>query len=255
MVSDDVQIERLRKYNALAGIAHLAQAIVVLLLANNFSLGVQAAYMAGPPGDSAPRQIVQLFSIRIAFLVALFFLLSAAAHFYVAGPGWNRYTANLKRQRNPFRWIEYSISASVMIVLIALITGINDVAALVALVGVNASMIGFGWLQERYEQPGGGWLPFVLGCGAGIAPWIAIGIYLIAPGAHSHAPGFVYGIFISLFVLFNLFAVTQWLQYAKVGKWSNYLAGERTYITLSLTAKSALAWQIFAATLAASTVH
>jgi hypothetical protein len=41
----------------------------------------------------------------------------------------------------------------------------------------------------------------------------------------------------------------QYLQYKKVGKWSDYLRGEKTYITLSLIAKSALAWQVFVGTL------
>jgi hypothetical protein len=73
----------------------------------------------------------------------------------------------------------------------------------------NAAMILFGWLQERYEQPGsGGWLPFGFGCIAGAVPWLAILVYLLAPGSPSPAqpPGFVYGIFVSLFVLFNIFA-------------------------------------------------
>ena len=54
----------------------------------------------------------------------------------------------------------------------------------------------------------------------------------------------------SLFVFFNVFAVNQWLQYRQVGRWRDYLVGERAYITLSLVAKSALAWQVFGGTLA-----
>jgi hypothetical protein len=83
-------------------------------------------------------------------------------------------------------------------------------------------------------------------------PWLAITIYLVGPGADQHPPGFVYGIFFSLFVFFNCFAVNQWLQYKAVGKWNDYLIGERVYITLSLVAKSLLAWQIFASTLASN---
>jgi hypothetical protein len=62
-------------------------------------------------------------------------------------------------------------------------------------------------------------------------------------------PGFVYGIFISIFIFFNLFALNQYLQYKKVGKWASYIYGERAYLILSLTAKSALAWQLFGNTL------
>ena len=77
----------------------------------------------------------------------------------------------------------------------------------------------------------------------GNATWIAIGVYLL--GSDS-VPGFVYGIFVSLFLFFNCFAVNQVLQYRRVGRWAEYLTGERTYVVLSLAAKSALAWQIYA---------
>ena len=39
------------------------------------------------------------------------------------------------------------------------------------------------------------------------------------------------------------------LQYRRVGPWREYLFGERVYMLLSLFAKSALAWQVFAGTL------
>ena len=45
------------------------------------------------------------------------------------------------------------------------------------------------------------------------------------------------------------------LQYKKVGKWKNYLFGERTYIVLSLAAKTLLAWLIFSGTLAPAWNH
>jgi hypothetical protein len=51
-------------------------------------------------------------------------------------------------------------------------------------------------------------------------------------------------------LLFNCFAIVQWKQYKAKGKWANYLLGERVYIILSLVAKSLLAWQVFAGTLA-----
>lgn len=227
--------------------------IAILVLANDFSLPVTATYMEGPPG-TAPADPVLLFDSRVAWGVALFFGLSALFHFAVSVPYfYRRYAAGLIAHHNYFRWVEYSISASVMMVLIAQLVGISDAAALIAVFGVNASMIFFGWLQEKYEAPGGGgWLPFIFGCIAGIVPWLAVALYVIAPGSATDVepPAFVYGIIISLFILFNSFAIVQFLQYKRVGKWSDYLYGERTYITLSLVAKSLLAWQIFAGTLA-----
>ena len=247
------QLRKLRRLNIIAGFAHLVQTIAVLLLTNDFVLPVTATYMQGPPGSPLGDPTV-LFDSRVGWGVALFFGLSALFHFLVASPlFFSRYANGLAHQRNYFRWVEYSISSSVMIVLIAQICGIADVAALLAIFGVNASMILFGWLQEKYETPGsGGWLPFIFGCIAGIVPWLAILIYVISPGAPGELspPAFVYGIIISLFIFFNIFALVQWLQYKKVGRWANYLAGERSYIILSLVAKSLLAWQIFGGTLA-----
>lgn len=243
---------RLWRYNVVAGALHAVSAVGILVLANAFSLPVSANYMAGPPGSSA-RQMVHLFSIPTAGLIAAFFSLSAVAHFLVAGPLRASYESHLAKHQNPYRWMEYALSSSLMIVAIAQLTGIADVAALVALVGVNAAMIGFGWIQERYEEPGASLMPFWLGSAAGVVPWIAIGVYLIGPGARAHAPAFVYAIYVSLFVSFNCFAAVQYLQYRKVGRFRDYLVGEKTYLVLSLAAKSLLAWQIFASTLASST--
>ena len=224
----------------------------VLALSTDFSLPVTATYMAGPPGTVYSEPII-VFETPLALMVALFLGLSAVAHFIVASPQFfGRYGKGLEEKRNYFRWVEYSISSSVMIVLIAQITGIADITALVAIFGVNASMILFGWLQEKYEQPGnGGWVPFIFGCITGMVPWLAVAIYVISPGnpSDASAPAFVYGIIVTIFVLFNSFAWVQYKQYKAQGKWSNYLHGERIYIVLSLVAKSLLAWQIFANTL------
>jgi hypothetical protein len=247
-----VTAQSLRKTNVLAGILHLGQMIAVLALSNDFALPITATYMSGPPGSSFAPPVV-LFSTPVGLTVAIFLGLSALAHFIVASPQFfGRYSAGIAAQRNYFRWVEYAISSSVMIVLIAQVTGVAEISAIISIFGVNASMILFGWLQEKYENPGsGGWLPFIFGCITGLVPWLVLLFYVFSIGGVSDtsAPAFVYGIVFTIFVFFNSFALVQWLQYKKVGKWSDYIRGERTYITLSLIAKSALAWQIFANTL------
>ncbi|MEO6881329.1 MAG: heliorhodopsin HeR [Mycobacteriaceae bacterium] len=247
----DARMSRLRTYNLVMGVLHALQAAAILILGNSFALPVTASYLGGPPG-SGVGDPVTLYSFRLAWGVALFLAISAVAHFVLATVGFSRYAANMRRGRNTVRWVEYSISSSIMIVLIAQVTGISDAAALLAIFGVNASMILFGWLQEKYHSPGdGGWLPYIFGCIAGIVPWLAVALYVIAPANPSNAspPGFVYGIIVSLFVFFMIFAVNQLLQYKQVGRWRRYTYGEAVYVALSLVAKSILAWQVFANTL------
>lgn len=242
---------RLRPMNITAGIIHAAQGLAVLALANGFSLPVTGSFMDGPPGSPPPPSVV-LFEFSFAWGVAGFLFLSAFAHWIVAIPGiYPWYLANLMHSRNYARWIEYSLSSSLMIVLIALLTGISDGAALGAIAGVNASMIFFGLLMEHYEEPGRpNWLPFTFGSIAGMIPWLVVGLYLWSPQLAAAPPTFVFVIYVSLFIFFNVFALNMVLQYRQVGRWRNYLFGERIYILLSLTAKSALAWQVFAGTLA-----
>src|SRR3990167_311081 len=212
----DKQIKPLRKWNIAAGLLHLASMIAILALSNSFSLPVTATYMTGPPGSSFAEPVL-LFSNNVSYTIALFLGLSALFHFVVASKKYfTRYANGLKKNRNIFRWVEYSLSSSVMIFVIAQLNGISDYAALLAIFGVNVSMILFGWLQEHYNKPGDKhWLPFIFGCIAGIIQWLIILIQLLTPNgpAGASAPGFVYGIVISLFVFFNCFALVQYLQY------------------------------------------
>jgi hypothetical protein len=251
----DPRFTALRKLNVGAGILHLVSFVAILVLTNDFSMPVRATYLTEAPGTGNFSAPIELFSLKTGYMVAAFMALSAFFHFFVAsGPIFPRYVDGLKRHINVYRWIEYSLSSSIMIIVILQLNGVADYIALLAIFGVNASMILFGWLQERYAQPGNGdLLPFWFGCIAGSVPWIAILINVFSPKgpAETTVPGFVYGIVISLFILFNCFAVVQWLQYRAKGKWADYLYGERRYIVLSFVAKSLLAWQIFAGALAA----
>ena len=185
-------------------------------------------------------------------MVASFLFLSGVAHVVLATVARRWYERMLQRGIQPARWIEYSVSASLMIVVIAMLTGIYELSALVTLFALNATMILFGWVMEVRNEGRASidWLPFWFGVFAGAVPWVVIGIYLFgAGGGGGGPPGFVYAIFASLFVFFNVFAVNMALQYVRVGRWRDYLFGERVYLWLSLLAKSALAWQVFAGTL------
>jgi len=249
-------VDKLRPFNLIAGALHLVSGALMVVLGSDFSLPVSTLNLNGPPGTPISEGTLdEAFGVPIAWGTAAFLLLSALFHFIVASPwGFPKYRSELNAGRNRFRWVEYSLSSTLMIVLIALVTGVTDMAALIAIAFVNASMILFGWLMEVANPPQKPvwWTPFWFGCIAGIGPWVAIFGYLVVnvtqPGA-SGPPGFVYGILATIFVAFNCFALNQWLQYRGKGKFSDYLHGERIYIVLSLVAKSLLAWQIFANTL------
>jgi hypothetical protein len=257
MDSEDRTYRRLRIFNALMGLLHLLQGGAMLALANSTTFPLRTTFLnsSGPPGSGAETVTRTVFDIRLAPMIAAFLLISSIAHFLLASPGvfpW--YVKNLKRHINYVRWYEYAVSSSVMIVVIAVLSGVFDLPTLVLLFSLNATMIFFGLMMELHNQttPKTNWTSFVMGCFAGGVPWVIVIWYFVGAVLTSHegnVPGFVYGIIASLFVFFNIFAVNMFLQYKKVGPWRDYLFGERGYIVLSLFAKSALAWQVFFGTL------
>ena len=245
----------LRRFNLIMGALHLVQGILMIVLSNDTTYPIYTFYLRFDTGTfslSPDPQVV--YNLRFGPAVAVFLLLSAIAHFYLATVGYKGYVANLKKGMNPIRFYEYALSSSLMIVLIGMLVGVWDLGAMIALFGVNAAMNLFGIMMELHNQytEKTNWSAFIYGCFAGIIPWIVIMLYFLGAINSSGAepPGFVYAIIPTLFVFFNIFAINMVLQYRKVGRWRDYLFGERVYIILSLTAKTTLAWLIFAGTLA-----
>ncbi len=257
---DNTSYPRLRRFNAIMGVLHLIQGVLMWAISNDSTRPIYTSFLSFDLESFSLVPDPQVWvELRFGPAVAVFLLLSAVAHFYLATVGYKRYVANLQQERNPIRFYEYALSSSVMIVVIALLVGIYELGALIALFGVNAAMNLFGISMENENRvrPDGtrgtvNWASYIYGCVAGIVPWIVIAWYFLASvtSGDEGPPGFVYAIVPTLFVFFNIFAVNMILQYRKVGPWKNYLFGERFYIVLSLTAKTVLAWIIFSGTLA-----
>lgn len=254
-MTENPEYGRLRVFNAVMGFIHLIQFAMMLALSNDFTLPITASYLKF---DAATQRLVlntaTVFDMRLGPLVAVFLLISAVAHFSLASPwGYPWYVENLKKHINYARWYEYALSSSVMIVVIAMLTGIYDLGTLIPLFALNACMNLFGLMMELHNQTTEktNWTAYVFGVFAGIIPWVVIGTYLGGATIASSGgiPDFVYWIYASIAFFFNIFAVNMILQYKQVGKWKDYLYGEKAYIILSLVAKTALAWQVFIGTL------
>ncbi len=252
---DESVYRGLRRFNAIMGGLHLIQGILMIVLSNETTYPVYTNYLTFDIQTLSLNPNPQLvYELRFGPAVAVFLLLSAIAHFALSTFGYKWYVAQLTKGMNPARFYEYALSSSLMIVLIGMLVGIWDLGTMIVLFGINATMNLFGIMMELHNQTTKktNWTAFIYGCLAGIVPWIVIMMYFLGAlsSAGAEPPGFVYAIIPTIFVFFNIFAVNMLLQYKKVGRWKDYLFGERMYIVLSLLAKTALAWMIFAGTLA-----
>jgi hypothetical protein len=237
------------------GFFHLVQGIIMLFLATNviqkigeFQPAILQFFLRfNPDTRSLEPASKELFQLPFGILVASFLFISAIAHGLIV-LNKELYVNDLKKGINRFRWFEYAISSSIMIVLIATLFGIYDIASLILIFIVNAAMNLFGldmeMLNAGTEKKKINWGPFIWGSIAGIAPWIAILLYMFGNGNFDMVPWFVWAIVGTYFVAFNTFPINMIMQYRQTGKWKDYLYGERVYIILSLAAKSFLAWLV-----------
>ncbi|MEX2486627.1 MAG: heliorhodopsin HeR [Nitriliruptoraceae bacterium] len=242
---------RLRVTNLVVGLVHLVQGVALFVLrGDDVRLPVSVAFLGDDPlAVTAPATPTIAFHLVVGALTAVFVLFAAADHLLTAGPlrGW--YESMLDRQANIARWIEYSVSSSIMIVLIVALVGIRDLAAIVALFAINSAMILFGLVMERRESIADpDMTAFWSGTASGFVPWLLIAYYVAST---DNVPTFVYAITVVQFVLFWSFGANMWLQYRKKGPWRDYLFAEYAFIILSLAAKTLLAWLVYANVLTA----
>jgi hypothetical protein len=265
-LSVDVKIDKLISFNKRMGFVHLIQGLFMMVFALfifptlsdtfDFTINIVGNYLnfvpdpSGVGGDLVLTTTDTLFQLPFLPLTASFLLLSALFHFLIAFPFKDKYREGLKQGINVYRWYEYAISSSIMIVLISVLFGVRDIAVIALIALSNAAMNLFGLDMELLNQGALkaekkiNWLPFIFGSIIGLAPWIAIAFYIGVNPNLDAVPGFVWIILITYFVAFNTFPINMILQYLKVGKFKDYLHGERGYIILSLVAKSLLTWLV-----------
>ncbi|MBD3342898.1 MAG: hypothetical protein GF353_27615 [Candidatus Lokiarchaeota archaeon] len=255
--NEPITYKYLKHFNRNAGILHLIQGILMVFLGSilDFSREIYTTYVDFQFNDDTlefelvptPQEIFVFESLGI--YVGAFLLISAIAHLLIAYPLNKKYNEYMDRHINPFRWMEYSISSSIMVVLIAIFFSVVDYWSLVMIFFLNFNMIMFGLMMELHNEytEKTKWTGYILGWISGIIPWIVITAYFygVSNNLGEGPPDFVYYIYWTQVILFNGFAFNMLLQYLKVGPWKNYLFGERVYIILSLVAKTMLAWIVF----------
>lgn len=248
------------RWNVAMAAVHGLLAVVALTVGN---LGLRAPLFATDltfEDDTAadePRFVltptyVPADGLPLTWLVALFSLLSCVFHLGNALVWRAFYERELRKCRAPTRWLEYTLSAPVMMVLLSYFAGVRDYLQLWAIVALTATTMTFGWLTERGARPVDAqtWRPAsalerLVPHACGWLPQLAAWAVVLAnfydqeyePGRGP--PWFVYVIVWSQATLFLSFAVVQIVQQACLPP-AAYARGELAYQALSLASKAVL---------------
>lgn len=192
---------------------------------------------------------IDLGWLIISFHILSFLFQSFATFTDYKGPVFGyRYSIMIDNNRNPLRFIEYSISASIMLISIALINGVTDINLIISIAILTASCQLCGLAVEYIDDKKikwllhlTGWLQFIWAYGI-----IAYAFFKSIDASNKSGgitpPSFVYVIVFVLFILYSSFGFVQLTELIIT---LNPYTKEKSYVLLSLTAKLLLGWMIF----------
>jgi hypothetical protein len=203
--------------------------------------------------------------VNTSVLVASFVLLTWVFH-HIEALWAERVVAWIRNGAQWLRWVEYSFSASIMLLAISLTSGVMDVATLlVTFATYNACMV-FGGISEWHLSVRGhdgkkqAMAFYILSCIMFVAAWVPtfIAFFLTASNLASgeSVPGFVYVIIFLIFALqfpfIIIFSVKMGHMWNMRTTAAEFLAAhgykyELWYIYMSFAAKTALSWTVFGA--------
>lgn len=249
------QSRKLFRLNIAAFVAQLGSGLLIFFLTDSDKkYTVYTAYPAAADSTDAdgPPFLVpvpkEIFSLGVGYLSAAFLFLSALDHLLVSTVGKKLYENGLDQSYNVFRWVEYSLSASIMRVIIGLLSGLVDINTLIAVFGHTLVTMVFGLIFEiensgkRLHKDEVRWYTYWLGFIPHAFSWGPVITYFVTTASAGGAPTFVYAIVFTVFLLDLTFPIVLGLQWRGKGMFKDYANGEVAFIILSFTSKNALAW-------------
>ncbi|MDO8337928.1 MAG: hypothetical protein Q7T15_06700 [Microcella sp.] len=175
MTVDGARMPRRALLDAVAAALHLAAGLV--LLAGAGRLTVELPVRLSAPGVPAEP----FASVDLAAAAAVVVLVSAVARLTASIPPLrDRVDEQLARGRAGWRWLELSQTASITVVLVALLNGVSEAGVLVAIYALAAGAVLLLWIQDRQTKPGPrGLAAFSAGAAIGIVPWGVVALYQV----------------------------------------------------------------------------
>ena len=159
---------------------------------------------------------------------------------------WKFFVSDMKKRRSTLRHFDYVVSASLMITVLASLSGVRDTMALLGISLSMATVILMGMWAERVPLKKDKLRLFLGACAVYIfMVWTPIfaTFYGSIANSETDTPSFVYAIIWIMFVVFSSFAIPAWYNISK-GDEVDYAAIELAFVILSLVSKVILHWML-----------
>ncbi len=226
----------------ITGIALLVQAAIlgILVAAMPARLLLPVTVDLGGPLRAGARIVLTHVDIGIAAVVLC--VVVAVARLLGAIESGRRRTDS---GRYDARWVEFALTSSITVFLVAQLNGITDVGALVLIYAATSAMTLFSIIQERGSiHAAHPRLALCFGAAIGIVPWGVIAFHQIGAGVIGDSPPpIVRVITLAMLAVSVLFAVGQWREHSWPEK-GRMQRGDLIHIVLSTAATSAFGWLV-----------
>jgi hypothetical protein len=199
--------------------------------------------------ESVEKTVISVKNLQV--FIILFFLITAIFHLYYYLTSETTYKHMIETSNNYIRWIEYSISSTIMLLIIALSSGVKDINIYALLMVTNIAMISQGQLVEKAVSEGKSWIvPMITGFALLIGEFVIIinsfntrvrevdnFLKKNPKDGYSRIPKWLYYMIFVLFAFYSCFGfISLWGAYSKI-KYENV---EKMYLLFSLLSKATL---------------
>lgn len=244
----------LNKFNLVLSFLYLVQAIAIIMLSKQASLPVTSMYgtedsLATGSGEIVSAQAIRhLFDVSLPYILAVMLLIPAVLHFVSANVFGAQYKKDVQVGRNRFRWIDYSVGGGLALLVVAMLSGVRDIASLLMIAGLNIGVYLLAPIIESAGARGDARTARLRNAGLllGALPLVTIALYAISSLTYGDdaLPLYLYGLY-AVTILLGLFLASRLLAFSR-SKVTDYPYADRQFSLAGLLAKSAVAWIVFA---------
>jgi len=188
-------------------------------------------------------------ALKLKLILVFIFLITAAFHFFYYTN--YRYYKEVLGGRNRYRWIEYGITATMLIFVLCLISEMKEIYATLTTVMLTITMMSFGYFFEMSKDPKVKLSAIIMGFFVLVCIWsIILGQFVpnIIPAKDDQdydIPDWVYGVLFPMifwWVSFGIVVVLNYRAYRKKGY--DFTRYERYYILLSYFSKAFMGYYL-----------
>lgn len=186
-----------------------------------------------------------LWEVQTKWLLVTLLVVSALFSLLMLTRARARFEQGVKNGVQPLRWFELGITSFLIIELVALLSGINNVVTLKLMGGLLIATCGFSWLAERQNQNAKAPVRSAYGLSVftGVMPWIVLAVTAVSTLLYGmiRAPWYVYALYAVTLAGFTAIGLNQLQQLRQRTAWKNTGYVERNYALIGVVTKLLIA--------------